>query len=31
LKICTNSRIMALKLIREYPGRGWTVSSLNKL
>jgi len=22
---------MALKLIREYPGRGWTVSSLNKL
>jgi len=30
-KICTNSRIMVVKLIREYPGKGWTVSGLNKL
>jgi len=31
IEIYTNSRIMAIRLNREFPGKGWTVSGLKKL
>jgi len=31
MKICTNSRIIVRKLVREFNGRGWMVYGLNKL